>query len=92
MDVRAVLLAMAAASALATGARATDAVVADPNQASDPQGVNPCTAYGAGFFQLPGTNTCARLGGQLRYDINVNSNSGHSSHGRSTLNLETITE
>jgi hypothetical protein len=27
-----------------------------------------CTAYGEGFFYIPGTDTCIRLGGMLRYD------------------------
>ena len=71
------------------GAHATDAVVADPDQMGDQQNVGACDAYGSGFFKLPGTNTCARVKGQLRYDMGVSSTSGHVSHGRSTLDFET---
>ncbi len=28
-----------------------------------------CDAYGAGFFFIPGTDTCVKLGGRVRYDI-----------------------
>jgi len=28
-----------------------------------------CDAYGAGFFFIPGTETCVKLGGRVRYDI-----------------------
>ena len=30
--------------------------------------VRVCDAYGAGFFYIPGTETCLKIGGYLRYD------------------------
>ncbi|MET3582205.1 hypothetical protein ABID19_005263, partial [Mesorhizobium robiniae] len=30
-----------------------------------------CDVYGAGYFYIPGTETCLRIGGYLRYDIGV---------------------
>ena len=34
-----------------------------------------CSPYGAGFYYIPGTDTCIKLGGFLRADVLVNSNS-----------------
>jgi Porin subfamily len=31
-----------------------------------------CSLYGAGFFYIPGTDTCIKLGGYLRADLTVN--------------------
>jgi hypothetical protein len=31
-----------------------------------------CSPYGAGFFYLPGTDTCIKLGGYLRVDTTFN--------------------
>ncbi|RUM96379.1 porin, partial [Pseudaminobacter arsenicus] len=33
--------------------------------------VRVCDVYGAGFYYIPGTETCLRVGGYLRYDIRV---------------------
>jgi hypothetical protein len=30
-----------------------------------------CSLYGAGFFYIPGTDTCIKLGGYLRVDLTV---------------------
>ncbi|RWN31060.1 MAG: porin, partial [Mesorhizobium sp.] len=30
-----------------------------------------CDVYGAGYFYIPGTETCLRIGGYVRYDIGV---------------------
>ena len=69
MNVRSVLLGSAAALATVTVARAADAVViAEPEPM---EYVRVCDAYGVGFFYIPGTETCLRIGGYLRYDIGV---------------------
>lgn len=49
------------------GAQAAETVpIADP----EPVGyVRICDAYGAGFYYLPGTETCLKIGGYLRYEI-----------------------
>src|SRR5205085_2190960 len=31
-----------------------------------------CSLYGAGFFYIPGTDTCIKLGGYLRADLTIN--------------------
>ncbi|RUU49121.1 porin, partial [Mesorhizobium sp. M7A.T.Ca.TU.009.01.1.1] len=47
--------------------RAADAVVvAEPEPA---EYVKICDVYGAGYFYIPGTETCLRIGGYVRYDI-----------------------
>ncbi|MGB3834852.1 MAG: porin, partial [Mesorhizobium sp.] len=49
-----------------SGARAADAVVvAEPEPA---EYVRICDVYGAGYFYIPGTETCLRVGGYIRYD------------------------
>ena len=34
-----------------------------------------CSLYGAGFYYIPGTDTCIKLSGYLRADLGVNTNS-----------------
>src|SRR5438445_1695112 len=34
--------------------------------------VRVCSLYGAGFFYIPGTDTCIKLGGYLRADLTIN--------------------
>ncbi len=52
----------AAAAAAATSAQAADLpVVAEPVNY-----VQACDAYGAGYFQLPGQETCIRVHGRIR--------------------------
>jgi Porin subfamily len=69
MNVRSLLLGSAAALATVTVAHAADAVViAEPEPM---EYVRVCDAYGVGFFYIPGTETCLRIGGYLRYDIGI---------------------
>ncbi|MBN9245681.1 MAG: porin [Mesorhizobium sp.] len=52
-----------------SGARAADAVVvAEPEPA---EYVKICDVYGAGYFYIPGTETCLRVGGYIRYDAGL---------------------
>ncbi|RWE38308.1 MAG: porin [Mesorhizobium sp.] len=67
MNIKSLLLGSAAALAAVGGARAADAVVtAEPEPA---EYVKVCDVYGAGYFYIPGTETCLRVGGYIRYDI-----------------------
>jgi hypothetical protein len=69
MNIKSLLLGSAAAMIAVSGARAADAVVvAEPEPA---QYVKICDVYGAGYFYIPGTETCLRIGGYVRYDIGV---------------------
>jgi hypothetical protein len=38
------------------------------------QYVKICSLYGAGFYYMPGTDTCIKLGGYLRAEVDVNAN------------------
>jgi hypothetical protein len=67
MNIKSLLLGSAAALVAVSGARAADAVVvAEPEPA---EYVKICDVYGAGYFYIPGTETCLRIGGYVRYDI-----------------------
>ncbi|MCG8272999.1 porin [Aquamicrobium sp. NLF2-7] len=69
MNIKSLLLGSAAALVAVSGARAADAiVVAEPEPA---EYVRICDVYGAGYFYIPGTETCLKIGGYLRYDIGV---------------------
>ncbi|TGQ56890.1 porin [Mesorhizobium sp. M1C.F.Ca.ET.193.01.1.1] len=66
MNIKSLLLGSAATLIAVSGARAADAVtVAEPEPA---EYVKICDVYGAGYFYIPGTETCLRVGGYVRYD------------------------
>ena len=67
MKLKSLLLGSAAALVAFSGARAADAVIAEPEPV---EYVRVCDAYGAGYFYLPGTETCLKIGGFVRYEIN----------------------
>ena len=50
------------------GAQAADL----PVKAKAVEYVRVCSLYGAGFFYIPGTDTCIKLGGYLRADVTFN--------------------
>jgi hypothetical protein len=52
------------------GAQAADL----PLKAKAVEYVRICSLYGAGFYYIPGTDTCIKLGGFLRADVVANSN------------------
>src|SRR5690606_15098875 len=65
MKIKSLLYGSAAALVAATGAKAADAIViAEPEPV---EYVRVCDAYGAGFFYIPGTETCMRIGGEIRF-------------------------
>ncbi len=66
MNIKSLLLGSAAALVAVSGARAADAVMAEPEAV---EYVRVCDAYGAGYFYIPGTETCLRIWGYVRYDM-----------------------
>lgn len=63
MNIKSLLLGSAATLVAATGAKAADAIVV-----AEPEPVNyvrVCDAYGAGFFYIPGTETCISVKGYV---------------------------
>ena len=65
MNIKSLLLGSAAALVAVSGAQAADAIVAPEPEAVEY--VRVCDAYGAGYFYIPGTETCLRIGGYVRY-------------------------
>ena len=66
IEIKSLLLGSAAAMVAVSGARSADAVViAEPEPV---EYVRVCDAYGAGFFYIPGTETCLKISGYVRYD------------------------
>src|SRR5438270_9425790 len=53
---------------LAGGAQAAD-TKAMPTKAKPVQYVRICTLYGDGFYYIPGTETCIKIGGKVQEDI-----------------------
>ncbi|WP_378943585.1 porin [Mesorhizobium sp. ANAO-SY3R2] len=67
MNIKSLLLGSAAALLAVSGARAADAVVvAEPEPM---EYVRICDVYGTGFYYIPGTETCLKVGGLVRYQI-----------------------
>jgi Porin subfamily len=66
--VKSLLLGTAAGFVAMSGAQAADL----PSKKSAPvQFVRVCSAYGAGFFYIPGTETCLRVGGRVRTEYAI---------------------
>ncbi|MXQ12584.1 porin [Microvirga makkahensis] len=63
--VKSLLLGSAAGLAAVAGAQAADLPIA---KAAPVEYVRVCSTYGAGFFYIPGTETCLRVGGRVRAD------------------------
>lgn len=73
MKLKTLLLGSAAAMIAVSGARAADAVVADPEPV---EYVRVCDMYGNGFFYIPGTETCLNINGYVRVDYTHNTDGG----------------
>jgi hypothetical protein len=66
--VKSLILGSAAGLLAMSGAQAADL----PVKAKAVEYVRICSLYGAGFFYIPGTDTCIKLGGYLRADTTFN--------------------
>ncbi len=62
MKMKSVLLGSAAVLAAIAGAQAADL----PVKAKAVEYVKVCSLYGAGFYYIPGTDTCIKIGGYAR--------------------------
>ncbi|MBB4570651.1 porin [Rhizobium leucaenae] len=96
MNIKSLLLGSAAALAAASGAHAADAIVAAEPEPLEY--VRICDAYGAGYFFIPGTETCLKIGGKVRTEgewynaYNRDSHQGTLWHTRAELNVDTATD
>jgi hypothetical protein len=66
MKLKSLLFGSAAVLAAGTGAQAADLPIAEPVEY-----VRICDAFGTGFFYIPGTDTCLKLSGYVRYQSGV---------------------
>ncbi len=69
-NIKSLILGSAAVIAASAGAQAADL----PVKAKAVQYVKICSLYGAGFYYIPGTDTCIKLGGYVQADWNINGN------------------
>ena len=67
MNIKSLLLGSAAALAAVSGAQAADAIVAAEPEPMEY--VRVCDAFGAGYFYIPGTETCLKVGGYVRFQV-----------------------
>ncbi|WP_320202881.1 porin [Agrobacterium rosae] len=65
MNIKSLLIGSAAALAAVSGAQAADAIVAAEPEPLEY--VRVCDAFGTGFFYIPGTETCLKFGGYVRF-------------------------
>ena len=71
MNIKSLLIGSAAALVAATGARAADAIVMP--EPEPVEYVRVCDMYGAGFFYIPGTETCLAISGYVWYQVGASS-------------------
>lgn len=76
MNIKSLLIGSAAALAAVSGAQAADAIVAAEPEPLEY--VRVCDAFGTGFFYIPGTETCLKFGGYVRFQVDVNRGNGDS--------------
>ncbi|MBI5911347.1 MAG: porin [Betaproteobacteria bacterium] len=80
--VKSLLLGAAAGVVAMTGAQAADL----PVKAKPVQYVKICSLYGAGFYYIPGTDTCIKVGGWVRMQMGYGYN-GNTTNGPLTGNV-----
>jgi len=83
--VKSLLLGSAAGLVAVAGAQAADL----PVKAKPVQYVKICSLYGAGFYYIPGTDTCIKIGGWVRQYIGINANNNLTNGNLGSQNLNT---
>jgi hypothetical protein len=64
MKFKSLMLGSAAAVAVTGGAYAADLTIAEPVDY-----VRVCDAFGTGYWYIPGTDTCLKIGGKVQFDV-----------------------
>ena len=96
MNIKSLLLGSAAALVAVSGAQAADAIVAAEPEPMEY--VRVCDAFGTGYFYIPGTETCLKIGGYVRFDVQAadsyaaNSDDGWDTRSRAHLNVATASD
>ncbi|EKF20402.1 porin [Nitratireductor pacificus] len=95
MKLKSLLIGSAALMAAATGAKAADPIVVPEPEAMEY--VRVCDVYGAGFFYIPGTETCLKISGMVRYQMGFSNgdfgdSDGWDKYARGELNIDARSE
>ncbi|MES5097583.1 porin [Agrobacterium sp. BA1120] len=94
MNIKSLLIGSAAALAAVSGAQAADAIVAAEPEPLEY--VRVCDAFGTGFFYIPGTETCLKFGGYIRFQTDFgrdeSGTSDWDSFTRAQFNVDTRTD
>ncbi|MBB3947968.1 hypothetical protein GGQ73_003942 [Rhizobium skierniewicense] len=94
MNIKSFLIGSAAALAAVSGAQAADAIVAAEPEPLEY--VRVCDAFGTGFFYIPGTETCLKFGGYIRFQTDFgrdeSGTSDWDSFTRAQFNVDTRTD
>lgn len=94
MTIKGLLIGSAAALVAVSGAKAADAIVAAEPEAVEY--VRVCDAFGAGFFYIPGSETCLKASGYVRFQTNIGRDakgtSDWNSFTRAQVNFDARTE
>ena len=94
MNIKSLLIGSAAALAAVSGAKAADAIVAAEPEAMEY--VRVCDAFGTGFFYIPGTETCLKFDGYVRFQTDFGrrkaGDSDWDSFTRAQFNIDTRTD
>ncbi|MBB3406938.1 opacity protein-like surface antigen [Rhizobium sp. BK316] len=89
MSIKTILLGSVAALAAVSGAHAADAIVAaEPEPV---EYVRVCDAYGTGYFYIPGTETCLKIEGYIRFQLNAGENPGASATNPNDSDWDAVT-
>ncbi|MCR4267919.1 porin [Nitratireductor sp. ZSWI3] len=99
MKLKSLLIGSAALMAAATGAKAADPIVVPEPEPMEY--VRVCDVYGAGFFYIPGTETCLKISGMVRYQMGFSNgditdefgiDDGWNKYARGEINLDARSE
>jgi len=93
MNLKSLLFGSAATLMVVTGAQAADL----PMAAEPVDYVKVCDAFGTGFFYIPGTETCMKIGGYVRVDTNYREPTSRASNSfgeraRASITIDTRTQ
>ncbi|MES2752301.1 MAG: porin [Pseudomonadota bacterium] len=81
--IKSLILGSAAGLVAIAGAQAADL----PVKAKAVQYVKICSLYGAGFYYMPGTDTCIKFGGYVQLDATIHGSAHHQPAWNNTANV-----
>jgi len=83
MNIKMILVSTTAALAAISNAQAADAIVAAEPEAVEY--VRVCDAYGSGYFYIPGTETCLKISGYIRFQVSAGPNASATTGNGTTV-------